>query len=301
MSSVSDGGGGPSILPEGGSGWNELRRRLARRALLALLIVYPLAQLAAAALLALLRPEGEAEDGLAEGAITPEWILLAFGTNQLTLLASALACNRMRPRLDGGLGLRPSVLSLPLTVLLVLGTPAVYGVGELLGRLSGIHPGPSLRSIERAMFESGELAASVFLVLATVGAAGCEELFFRGFVQRALSPSLRAPLLVFVSGSVFALYHQDPLQIIMVLPVGLWFAFLAYRSRSTWVAMASHLVGNGNSMLLATLAGEGMADGDLQSLDPAVGAFALAVLGLSALALVVGLLRLRNQDRRGSA
>jgi membrane protease YdiL (CAAX protease family) len=67
-----------------------------------------------------------------------------------------------------------------------------------------------------------------------------EELLFRGVLQRAL---VRRWVAVIVSGSVFAMFHIDPVHVIGVLPLGLFLAWVAQRS-STSVTIVAHVVNN---------------------------------------------------------
>lgn len=69
----------------------------------------------------------------------------------------------------------------------------------------------------------------------------CEELFFRGMLQRAFG---RGVLAIAVSAVGFALIHLDPHHVAGVLPLGLWLAWVAARADSTWPVIVAHVANN---------------------------------------------------------
>lgn len=85
-----------------------------------------------------------------------------------------------------------------------------------------------------------------------------EELLFRGMFQR----SIRRPMLALVlSGVLFAAYHVDPHHVVAVLPLGLYLAWLGYRTGSVLVPITAHVANNaaavlGSRYLVDPLAGE---------------------------------------------
>jgi membrane protease YdiL (CAAX protease family) len=68
-----------------------------------------------------------------------------------------------------------------------------------------------------------------------------EETYFRGLVQHLFGRGLLA---ILFSGVIFAVLHIDPIQAIGVLPVGLYLAWLADRTRSLWAPIAAHATNN---------------------------------------------------------
>jgi uncharacterized protein len=76
-----------------------------------------------------------------------------------------------------------------------------------------------------------------------------EELLFRGFLQRGLLDRWRPAAAIAVSAVLFALAH-GPVRFALVLPVGLWLGWLAWRSDSVLPGIAGHVVLNAGSYLL---------------------------------------------------
>lgn len=78
----------------------------------------------------------------------------------------------------------------------------------------------------------------------------CEELLFRGMFQRSMKPGVLA---VIASGVLFAVYHMDPHHVVAVLPLGLYLAWLGYRTDSVLVPITSHVVNNAMAVLGSTI------------------------------------------------
>jgi len=93
-----------------------------------------------------------------------------------------------------------------------------------------------------------EAAVVVFSI--SVTPAVCEEFVFRGIYQRSLERSLPFPWHFIVSGAVFALFHQSPLGLFSLIPVGIFLGLLYWASGSIWPGMAFHAAYNGLILLL---------------------------------------------------
>jgi hypothetical protein len=81
----------------------------------------------------------------------------------------------------------------------------------------------------------------VFLVAMTP--AICEEIFFRGYVQRTFERTIHSKSVLLV-GVIFGLYHMQPLSLITLSILGIIFGFFYYRSQSLLPSMAGHFTNN---------------------------------------------------------
>lgn len=81
----------------------------------------------------------------------------------------------------------------------------------------------------------------VFLIAITP--AICEEILFRGYVQRTFERTIGAKSVILV-GVVFGLFHMQPLSLITLSILGIVFGFFYYRSKSLMPAMAGHFTNN---------------------------------------------------------
>ena len=85
--------------------------------------------------------------------------------------------------------------------------------------------------------------AFVVLVVALTPAV-CEEVFFRGLIQRNLetvSTGFRAAV---ISGVIFGLYHLNPFSFVALAVLGMYFGFLVYRSNNLTIAIVAHFFNN---------------------------------------------------------
>lgn len=77
----------------------------------------------------------------------------------------------------------------------------------------------------------------------------CEELMFRGLLQRAFGSTLFAAI---GAGAIFALYHIDPPHVAGVLPIGIFLSLAARSAGSTYVAIVGHVSNNTLALFAAT-------------------------------------------------
>jgi membrane protease YdiL (CAAX protease family) len=103
-----------------------------------------------------------------------------------------------------------------------------------------------------------ELAWLIIVVAATP--AVCEEVFFRGYVQRTLERVIGWKSLLVV-GALFGLYHMQPLGLLSLSGLGFLFGFLFYRSRSLLPSIAAHFTNNIFVVLLLFAGGTTAATG----------------------------------------
>ena len=85
-----------------------------------------------------------------------------------------------------------------------------------------------------------------FLILVLVVAvtpAICEELFFRGYIQRTFERKLGWKSFL-LTGFLFGLFHMQPLGLITLSLLGILFSFFYYRTKSIFTSSAAHFTNN---------------------------------------------------------
>ncbi len=94
------------------------------------------------------------------------------------------------------------------------------------------------------------------LAILTIGVvpALCEELLFRGFIQRGLE-GFGAKRAVLLSGILFGLFHFDFQRFAAQTLLGLVIAYVVYRSGSILNGMLIHFLHNAGSVVLTQVAG----------------------------------------------
>jgi membrane protease YdiL (CAAX protease family) len=88
----------------------------------------------------------------------------------------------------------------------------------------------------------GELVF-VILVIALTPAI-CEELLFRGLVQRAFEDSLGGLKAAIVTGVIFGLYHVNPFTLVPLCALGVYFGWIVYRSQNIALSIVAHFLNN---------------------------------------------------------
>jgi uncharacterized protein len=153
--------------------------------------------------------------------------------------------------------LRLSVPDYRAIILSVIGVFALQQVLQGYMAVQDAIPLPPMleQAIERvkAMFEEtyrllitahtpGEFVFVVVVVALTP--AVCEELLFRGLIQRSfekLTPGLPSAI---IAGAIFAGFHLIPYSLVPLTALGVYFGFLVYRSNSMVVAISTHFFNN---------------------------------------------------------
>ncbi len=79
--------------------------------------------------------------------------------------------------------------------------------------------------------------------------AVCEEVVFRGLIQRNFSRVLSPARTVIWTGVIFGLYHLNPIQTLPLVAIGIYISYLRQTSGALWLSMAAHCVFNFFSVL----------------------------------------------------
>jgi len=82
------------------------------------------------------------------------------------------------------------------------------------------------------------------IVIVALTPAICEEILFRGLVQRNLEKGLKPTRGIILCGIIFGAYHFNPFMIVPLVVLGLYFGFLVYRTNSIYVSIAAHFFNN---------------------------------------------------------
>ncbi|MFP8489351.1 CPBP family intramembrane glutamic endopeptidase [Gracilimonas sp. Q87] len=80
----------------------------------------------------------------------------------------------------------------------------------------------------------------------------CEEIMYRGYVQRALEKSWGIIAAILISGALFGAYHLQISNFIPLATLGVFLAYLTYVSDSLIPAMVAHFVNNGGQVIASS-------------------------------------------------
>jgi len=144
---------------------------------------------------------------------------------------------------------------------LVLAAAGVLGLQPVVQWLAQINqqlPLPEVvRAFEQTQLElirtvlEGGLGMSFNLVMLALVPGICEELLFRGYAQRQFERASGPVGGILLSGVLFGLYHLRPSQVLPLVVLGLFLAYLTWRTGSLWPAILVHVLHNGLAVVAA--------------------------------------------------
>jgi len=233
-------------------------------------------------------------------------LLLLALAQSLALAVLALAAARKAGRgLRSGLGLRRGRLGLAEVALLMLGTAALsHGLDRALALFTP-EPGASLsllNALLRAARDGGGEAVALAVLAIGIAPGLCEELLFRGALQRWLRRKLAARqargaagLAVLCAAAAFGALHWDPIHSPLAFLLGLYLGVAALLSGEVWTPIACHTANN----LLAVAAGLWLSpappDAAPAGSASAIAAICSVLIGLACLAWVMRRVRPRSR------
>ncbi len=173
--------------------------------------------------------------GLLVVALTPQFL---FALSAIIPAWFSSEGWRQRLRLRRGRG---SLLAwIPLT----LAAPGVGFVSSWLGAMVFTKPSAHLDMMSQIF--KGAQGYAFFLLVFLIGVMPgiAEELLFRGYLQSRLEKRWRPWLAILVSSVLFALAHFDPMHVLLVIPLGIWFGVISRHTDSLIPPMLAHMVNN---------------------------------------------------------
>ncbi|HBX67208.1 MAG: CPBP family intramembrane metalloprotease domain-containing protein [Balneola sp.] len=82
--------------------------------------------------------------------------------------------------------------------------------------------------------------------------AVCEEIMYRGYVQRAFEKSWGIVAAILISGAIFGAYHLQISNFLPLATLGVFLAYVTYISDSLIPAMVAHFVNNGGQVIASS-------------------------------------------------
>lgn len=148
-----------------------------------------------------------------------------------------------------------------IVVLSVIGLLALVPVIHWIGLMSESLPWPqSIRDFEQAQMDLIErillqdFSVTFALSVMALTPAICEEILFRGYIQRQAERSMGIWGGIAFSGLIFGLYHLRPTQAIPLGLLGVYLAYITWRSGSIIPAIVVHFANNAFAIALGRYA-----------------------------------------------
>ena len=128
----------------------------------------------------------------------------------------------------------------------------------------------------------------------------CEEVLFRGYVQREAERGMGVLGGILFSGIAFGVYHLRFSQVLPLCMIGVFLAYLVWRTGSLWPAVVVHFVNNAIAVVLAAFASRNQAL-DMADMERVQVPWYLVVAGLLLFAALMRSLHRMTMDRHARA
>lgn len=98
----------------------------------------------------------------------------------------------------------------------------------------------------------------MLLVVITISIipALCEEVMFRGYIQRSFGFKFKPQIAAILTAIFFALYHFNPYGLIPLAVIGFFLGFAAYKSQSLVIPIIIHFLNNFFAVMLYFIIGD---------------------------------------------
>jgi len=207
--------------------------------------------------------------------------------------------------------LRVRTTDIGFVVIAAIGLVALTPVIQWLGSINETIPLPEfIRRFEQSQMELIEQVLRVDtgfafnLVVLAITPAICEELLFRGYVQRQAERGAGVVGGILISGIVFGLYHLRLTQAIPLCVLGVYLAWLTWRTGSLWPAVAVHFTNNAIAVAIGAYVAK-RPDFEMEDLESMEIPWYILVLGFAIFAVSIvalqGMVRRRADTSTASA
>lgn len=191
-------------------------------------------------------PPAELQSRLARLVQTPGMFIALAACGQLAFgLAAIIPAWKSKVPFRDRLGLGPPCQPWSIFPLTVLGSLVPLAVA-LAAAWALAHFVPGDPSTGQLFEQITPGWAVVFVVFIAAAPGLCEELLFRGYMQRRLLERWSPAVAILVTSIIFALMHIMPHAMLAAFPLGLWIGVIAWRSGSIWPGVACHAFVNGS-------------------------------------------------------
>ncbi len=118
--------------------------------------------------------------------------------------------------------------------------PFVHSIKSFLDKLNAMVD----QTYSNLLSTKSILEGILVVVVVSVVPALCEEVMFRGYIQKSFELKMKPIWAAIITAIFFGLYHFNPYGLIPLIGLGLYFGYAAYMSNSIFVPMSLHFVNN---------------------------------------------------------
>jgi len=139
-----------------------------------------------------------------------------------------------------------------LLLLALVGVVGLQPVTQWLAEINRQIPLPeTVRLMEQSQLElirsvlESNLGLAFNITMLALVPGVCEEVLFRGYAQRQFERAAGPAAGILLAGGLFGIYHLRPSQVLPLMVLGVYMAYLVWRTGSLLPAMAVHIAHNG--------------------------------------------------------
>jgi len=141
----------------------------------------------------------------------------------------------------------------------IVGLAILLPIVQWLGQINELIPlpefltemeGDQIKLLEDALL-NGKVGLFMSLFTLAITPAICEELAFRGYLQRQFERRIGGMGAVILVGIIFGLFHLRLSQAIPLSTLGIYMGYVSWKSGSLWTAIIVHFANNGFLTLAA--------------------------------------------------
>ncbi len=192
--------------------------------------------------------------------------------------------------------------------LAALGWAVLYPAVVWTGQVNEMLPLPEfLQQLEQTQVDmmerlllGNELSTGFLFLAFAITPALCEELLFRGYLQRQVERGWGTATSIVLVGVLFGLYHLRLSQAVPLSLLGVYLGFVVWATGSLWSGVLVHLLNNGLAVM-ATAYARQSADVDLETIEGLGVPWYLGIGGLVLAALVARALVAHRRSAVGDA
>ncbi len=123
---------------------------------------------------------------------------------------------------------------------LSLSSPFVYSIKSFLDKLNAMVD----KTYSNLLTAKNLFDGIIIIITVAIIPAVCEEVLFRGFIQKSFEFRLKPIWAALITAVFFGLYHFNPYGLIPLIILGFYFGFSAYMSNSIFIPMSLHFINN---------------------------------------------------------
>ncbi|MEM8487739.1 MAG: type II CAAX endopeptidase family protein [Bacteroidota bacterium] len=189
----------------------------------------------------------------------------------------------------------------------VFGLVGLTPIAWWLGNLNAQIPLPdAIRQLEESQLElieqvlQQDLGLVFSLAVMALTPAICEEILFRGYLQRQFERAMGVLPAIVLIGVIFGFFHLRFTQVIPLSVIGIYLAYITWRSGSLWLAIIIHFANNAFAVCLGIYL-SGQSDVTLEELERMQVPVPALIAGFLILAAVLYMMEKIARDRIGAA